>query len=219
MDYMENTAMKNSILLPQGFAYLADIDPSIIQDVRYATSNNFIGRPIAGYEREVIIITEVAGKLLKDMQQFLQPKGIGLKVFDAYRPQMACDNFWHWGQDPTDLDKMEEYYPDYSDKTVLFENFIARYSAHSRGSTVDLTLVNLKTKEELDMGSPFDFFGDVSYALCQDISDTAKSNRKLLRETMEKFGFAGIKSEWWHFVLTNEPFTRNPEDHFNFLVA
>jgi D-alanyl-D-alanine dipeptidase len=204
--------------LPTGFIYLRDLVPTIIEDVRYATSNNFIGRPINGYERQVIIITEVAGQQIKLIQEELRARDLCLKVFDAYRPQSACDDFWAWGQDFADTKMKEVYYPTFNNKQDLFNGFIAKFSNHSRGSTIDLTLHDLKTGQDLDMGSIFDFFGESSYTASPLINQTAKNNRTTLVGIMAKYGFRNYSKEWWHYELVNEPFTRKPEDHFNFKV-
>jgi len=206
-------------ILPKGFVYLSDIDNSIVQDIRYASSENFIGRPIAGYNKPIAIITEVAALKLKEVQNELLSRGLSLKIFDAYRPQAACDDFWNWAHDGTDLKMKDFYYPSFENKVEIFNaGYIARYSTHSRGSTVDLTIIDNVTKNELDMGGPFDFFGDVSMTAYEGISDEAKANRILLKQVMEKHGFENYSNEWWHFSLLNEPFPNKPQDHFNFPI-
>lgn len=210
--------LKMQSSLPQGFLYLSDVDPSIAQDVKYAKSDNFIGRPVQGYNRGVIILTREATLALKVIQQELKPMGFGLKVFDGYRPQMAVEHFWDWANDPTDLETKDDYYPDISNKVDLFNGYIARRSAHSRGSTVDLTIIDLTSGKELDMGEKFDFMGERSHTEFQGISEPAKNNRKLLKAVMENHGFENYWREWWHYSLKDEPFKRTPEDHFNFSV-
>lgn len=205
--------------LPEHFVYLREIDSSIIQDVRYATSNNFLGRRVNGYENAVVIITRQAAEALASAQQELRVKGLSLKVFDAYRPQRACDDFWNWANDLSDFKMQSLYYPDFNCKADLFNGFIARYSNHSRGSAVDLTIVDTHTMEELDMGAMFDFFGDISYTQSDKISNKAHQNRMMLLELMLKHGFKNYSKEWWHYELIDEPYKRKPEDHFDFLVA
>ena len=178
-----------------------------------------MGRPAKGYEKPVIILTLQASQLLKSIQGELNQFGLGLKVFDGYRPQMAIDDFWNWAEDPQDIKRKSDYYPNFNDKKELFSNgYISKLSAHSRGSTVDLTIVELHNHQELDMGGIFDLLDEVSHTGYEHISSTAKINRALLKAMMEKHGFSGYSKEWWHFQLTNEPFPRKPEDHFNFLV-
>lgn len=204
--------------LPAGFVYLSDVDSTILQDMRYASNDNFMGRPAKGYERPVAILTEVAASALKAVQSDLKKHGYGILIFDAYRPQSAVDDFWNWANDKDDLVMHDKYYPSYKDKTLLFsDGFIARLSKHSRGSTVDLTLVDGSGKE-VDMGGPFDYFGPVSHTACETISNEAKRMRELLKSTMEANGFDNYRKEWWHYEFLNEPFTRKPEDHFNFAV-
>jgi D-alanyl-D-alanine dipeptidase len=144
--------------------------------------------------------------------------GYSLKVFDGYRPQMAVEDFWEWANDPTDIENQRVYYPDFKNKVDLFNGYIARRSAHSRGSAVDLTIIDLAQGKELDMGERFDFLGERSNTAFEGISETAKDNRLLLKTIMEKHGFENYWREWWHYSLKGEPFNRTPEDHFNFPV-
>ncbi len=204
--------------LPNGFFYLSDIDPTIVQDVKYAKNDNFMGRPVKGYNRDVIILTHEAALALREVQKELKPMGYSLKVFDGYRPQMAVEDFWEWANDPTDIENQAVYYPDFKNKVDLFNGYIARRSAHSRGSAVDLTIIDLAKGKELDMGERFDFLGERSNTAFEGISETAKDNRSLLKTIMEKHGFENYWREWWHYSLKGEPFTRTPEDHFNFPV-
>jgi len=205
--------------LPKGFVYLSEVDPTIIQDMRYAGNDNFMGRPALGYEKPVAILTEVAAQALKAAQKTFAVLGYKIIVYDAYRPQSAVDDFWGWANDKEDLLMKEIYYPDYKDKTLLFsDGFIARLSKHSRGSAVDLSLVDSKTGEEVYMGAPFDFFGEVSHIACPTITDDAKRMRQILKQVMENHGFDNYRKEWWHYEFLNEPFPRKPEDHFNFPV-
>ena len=204
--------------LPTGFVYLYDLIPTIVQDIAYATSNNFMGRPIKGYKKAVAIITFEAAIALRNVQLELKKSDLGLKVFDAYRPQMAVDDFWNWASDSQDIKMKSEYYPDFDNKLDLFNGYLARLSSHSRGSAVDLTVIDLQNKQELDMGSRFDFLGEISNTDHPSISNTAKRNRQRLKSIMEKHGFKNYDKEWWHYNLINEPFTKTSEDHFNFVV-
>lgn len=152
---------------PKDFVYLKNWIPSIQEDVRYYTNNNFIGRPIPGYKKPVCILTKSAAHALLNIQKILSEKNLGLKVYDCYRPQMAVDAFVKWSQDPQDQVMKASYYPRI-DKTELFQrNYIAYRSSHTRGSTVDLTIVDLNTDKSLDMGTPFDFMDPLSHPSCQ----------------------------------------------------
>lgn len=206
--------------MKEGFVYLSDVAPEILQDMRYATSNNFLGRPVDGYLSGKAICTEVAAMALKAANTALLEMGYKIKVFDAYRPQKAVNDFWNWACDTNDTKMKYEYYPTYSDKTKLFEDgFIAKYSQHSRGSTFDITIVDIETGVDVDMGSPFDFFGPISFIHNDLISESAQQNRVLLQNVMNDNGFSGYSKEWWHFNLNNEPYMRKPEDHFDFDVV
>jgi D-alanyl-D-alanine dipeptidase len=201
--------------LTKGFVYLATIDTTITSELRYITHHNFIGKPIDGYLKNIIIVTRPTAKSLRNIQQQLLPLHLRLKIYDAYRPQQAVNHFVRWAKVLKDTLMKREYYPDVP-KTRLFElGYIAAKSGHTRGSTVDLTLINTKTNKELDMGSPYDFFGEESHPYYKNITDLQKKNRLFLREIMLDNGFVPYDSEWWHFTLKNEPF---PETYFNFPI-
>lgn len=219
--------------LPQGFAYLADVAPTILQDVRYAGNFNFVGRPIKGYKQPKVILTMQAAQALAAAQAALQEASNGkltLKVYDGYRPQRAVNDFWKWAQDPQDQKMKPLFYPNIADKELLFQQgYIDKKSGHSRGSTVDLTIVALNdehkaltpqgqnefTDDSIDMGSPFDLFDPQSHYICEAISAQAQENRTLLRELMLEHGFVPYEKEWWHFTLHNEPF---PNTYFDFPI-
>lgn len=201
--------------LPKGFVYLNEIDASIQSDLRYITNNNFIGKPIDGYHNNVVIITLPTAKALHKIQTELLKDSLSLKVFDAYRPQQAVDHFVRWAKDLNDTIKKSKYYPDVKKSELFEKGYIASKSGHTRGSTVDLTIVNLKTGKELDMGSPFDFFGEISHPFSSKINTTQKKNRMLLRNIMLKYHFKPYDQEWWHFTLKNEVF---PDTYFNFPI-
>ncbi|AIF81668.1 D-Ala-D-Ala dipeptidase [endosymbiont of Acanthamoeba sp. UWC8] len=204
--------------LPKGFVYLNDIDPSIEQYIMYAKEDNFTGRVVKGYEKEVAISTYQAALALKMVQEELNKFGLGLKVYDIYRPAQACLDFYEWSQDVNDQKMKEKFYPQVDKKDFFELGYVAKYSAHSRGSTVDLTIITLEGKEELDMGTRVDFIDKLSGTQNPDISFEAKKNRLLLCSIMEKCGFENYSKEWWHYSLRNEPFQRKPEDHFDFPV-
>ena len=201
--------------LPKGFVYLEDIAPSIKVELRYLSNNNFIGKPIEGYKSNCVIITKETAVLLKKIQQELLKKELSLKIFDAYRPQQAVNHFVKWARVLNDTLMKKEYYPNVAKSTLFKKGYIASKSGHSRGSTVDLTIVNTKINKELNMGSPYDFFGIKSHPFNQSITKIEKQNRMLLRKVMVDNGFNPYKNEWWHFTLKKEPF---PKTYFNFLI-
>jgi len=201
--------------LPKGFTYIQDKIPTIELDIRYYGSNNFIGQPIDGYLAPKAILSNHALTALIKVQKVLKPFGLGLKVFDAYRPQKAVDHFVQWGLDLNDTLMQNEFYPTVEKKNLFKEGYIAKKSGHSRGSTVDLTIIDLETKQELDMGSPFDFFGKASWVTYKNITSQQRANRILLHTIMVQHGFNSYAQEWWHFTLKNEPYHRK---YFNFNV-
>ena len=205
----------NSQKLQEGFVYLKDIDATIQVELRYFSNNNFIGKPIKGYKSNCLITTKKTAKALQKIQEILIKKDLSLKIFDAYRPQQAVNHFVKWAKILEDTLMKKEYYPKVP-KTELFKRgYIASKSGHTRGSTVDLTIVNLKTGEELDMGSPYDFFGKESHPFYKKITNNQKRNRMYLRKLMLENGFNPYDNEWWHFTLKNEPFSKT---YFNFTI-
>ncbi|MEX0976621.1 MAG: M15 family metallopeptidase [Woeseia sp.] len=199
----------------QNFVYLHEFIPGIELDVRYHSSDNFVGSPVDGYDRPVILMTRAAATALRDVHERLNEQGLGLKVFDAYRPQKAVDHFVRWAADPADTLTKRKYYPDVP-KNRLFElGYIAEKSGHTRGSTVDLTVVDLATGVELDMGSAWDFFGEISHHDSPLVDAEATVNRNLLRDVMVEHGFKPYAQEWWHYTLANEPY---PDTYFDFDV-
>lgn len=201
--------------LAKGFTYLSSIDSSIQLELRYITNDNFLGTPVDGYEKDTCIITLPAAKALKEVQSKLSKFGLSLKVFDAYRPQQAVDHFVRWAKVMNDTLRKKNYYPDIDKKDLFRLGYIASRSGHTRGSSVDLTIIDVKTGEELDMGSPFDFFGATSHPEYQKINKEQRSNRLLLRNLMMEAGFKPYSQEWWHFTLKDEPF---PKTYFNFPI-
>jgi len=201
--------------LPKGFVYLSEIESTIQSDLRYITTNNFIGKPIDGYKKDCIIVSKETAKALKSVQKSLLKQGLSLKILDAYRPQQAVDHFVRWAKVLKDTLMKRQYYPEVPKKDLFKRGYIASKSGHTRGSTVDLTIVNSKTGKELDMGSPYDFFGEQSHPFYNKITALQKENRMLLRKVMLKNNFKPYENEWWHFTLNNEPF---PETYFNFPI-
>ena len=183
--------------------------------MRYAGSENFVGRPIAGYEAPVCLLARDAIAGLARVQERLAAFGLGLKVFDCYRPKRAVADFAAWARDPGDQKRKADYYPNV-DKSRLFElGYIAERSGHSRGSTLDVTLVDARTGAELDMGGAYDLFDTRSWPSDQDVGSQARANRMLLQDVMVGEGFRPLKEEWWHFTLNQEPY---PETYFDFAV-
>ena len=201
--------------LPEGFVFLSDLDATIQSELRYLSNNNFIGKTIDGYFDNCVIVTKETADALHRVQTILAKKGLSLKVFDAYRPQKAVDHFVKWAKVLQDTLMKQEYYPQVPKSELFNSGYIASKSGHTRGSTVDLTIINLKTSKELDMGSPYDFFGVQSHSYYKNISENQKKNRFYLREIMLANDFKPYDYEWWHFTLINEPF---PNTYFNFPI-
>jgi zinc D-Ala-D-Ala dipeptidase len=191
---------------PDDFVALRSIIPGLQVEQRYFGSNNFIGRPIAGYEAEVVYLTREAALALKEVQRELATQGLALKVFDGYRPQRAVDDFMAWAADPDDTAMKASHYPTLDKSVLIPRGYIAERSGHSRGSTVDLTLVSLDSGEELDMGSPYDYFDPISWPSSTSVTEDEHKNRMKLREVMLRHGFAPLAEEWWHFTLRDEPY-------------
>ena len=200
--------------LPPGFVYINDIDESIKIDLRYSTTNNFTGHIIEGYKSNMAIISYDAAKFLVQVQNDLKKKNLSLKIFDAYRPQMSVNYFIKWSNDLADTINKSLYYPKIKKAQLFPMGYIAERSGHSRGSTVDLTIIDNKTNKELDMGTLYDFFGLESSTDFSNITDKQMSNRLLLLEVMTKNGFKNYSMEWWHYTLVTEPF----DNYFNFVI-
>jgi D-alanyl-D-alanine dipeptidase len=201
--------------LPDGFVYITDKIPTAILEIRYFSEDNFIGTVIDGYHAPKAILNKEAAQALKKAADNLYEQGYYIKIFDAYRPQRAVDHFIRWAKDLDDIKMKEKYYPDL-DKSLLFKlGYIAEKSGHSRGSTVDLTLVDISTGEELDMGSGFDFFGGISNHGTDLITKEQEKNRNILRDAMLDAGFEVYPEEWWHYKLKDEPY---PDKYFDFPV-
>ncbi len=199
-----------------GFVLLADFVPQIVQEIRYYSTYNFIGDRIDGYEEPCALLTKEAARALKSVAAEVMVQGYRLKVFDAYRPACAVKHFMLWGIEDQDVRMKPYFYPNLEKQELFIKGYIAKQSSHSRGSTVDLTLLDMKSGKELDMGSPFDFFGPVSHPDYKGITDEQYENRMILQNVMTRNGFKTIDCEWWHFTLEGEPY---PDTYFEFPVS
>lgn len=213
--------------LPQGFVVLSHAVPGLLVDLKYCGSDNLLGRPLAGYAPDgVAIVTRECAEALANVSKALEEESVAkslqakapkLMVLEAYRPQMAGDDFFAWSQSDCQKTKAA-YYPNV-DKRDFFElGYIVRHSSHTRGSTVDVVIVDTADNQlrQLDFGTPFDFMDELSHPSNKAVSKVAYDNRQILKNLMEEFGFVGIPQEWWHFTLQNEPF---PDTYFNFEVV
>jgi D-alanyl-D-alanine dipeptidase len=223
---------------PARFVALSDVDSTILQDIRYATPHNFTGRPVDGYTQPICLLTRPAAQALHRIQQSLTPRGYSLKVYDCYRPQRAVDRFVAWAGSP-DLAMKREFYPEVDKSRLFADGYIARRSGHSRGSTVDLTIVKLPAAParayrpgeplvscyapkqrfpdaSIDMGTGFDCFDQRAHTLDPRITGTAHTDRLWLEHLMQNAGFTGIPEEWWHFTYGDEPYSGT---YFDFPVS
>lgn len=215
----------NMQALPEGFVILNHYAPELLIDLKYCGDDNLIARPLEGYPPEgAAILTRVASDALIQINRALQTNTIKkqlnmaaptLLILDTYRPQMAVDDLWTWAQSDCTKRKVD-YYPRI-EKLELFElGYIARKSSHSRGSTVDLTVVDVENgNQAIDMGTRFDFMDVLSHPSSRAVSDTVYQNRQFLKNLMDQFGWEGIEQEWWHFTFRHEPF---PDTYFNFPI-
>ncbi|MFF8437069.1 M15 family metallopeptidase [Streptomyces bacillaris] len=224
---------------PEGFVALRAVEPTIIQEMRYTTAHTFLGERVDGYRQPVCILTRPAAQALHRAQQRLLRQGYSLKVYDCFRPQRAVDHFVRWAKDLDDQSMKGEFYPRV-DKSRLFEDgYIAEKSGHSRGSTVDLTLVRLPAlptrpyrpgerltpcfapKSErlpdnsVDMGTGYDCFDTLSHTDDPRIQGVQRANRQFLKRTLAEVGFVNLPEEWWHFTHKPELF---PDTYFDFPV-
>ena len=211
VDYKKKVTMD-----PSDFVLLADYVPAVVQEIRYYSTYNFIGDRIDGYEEPCAILTRQAARALKVVSNEMNVMGYRLKIFDAYRPASAVKHFVLWGIEDTDIRMKPYFYPDLQKQELFMKGYVASKSSHSRGSTVDLTLLDMRTGKELDMGSPFDMFSEVSHPDYTGITAEQYDNRMLLRNAMIRNGFDPIDCEWWHFTLKDEPF---PDTYFEFPVS
>ena len=209
------------------FVTITDVVPDAILEIRYYSTYNFVGARVDGYEQPTALLTRRAADSLRAVNDDLKAQGYRIKIYDAYRPQKAVDHFVRWAADLGDTLLRQSFYPDV-DKSLLFEqDYIMKRSGHTRGSTVDLTLVDSRSGRELDMGGVFDWFGNESHPDCggnpatgkyrknDTITEAQFVNRMVLRRAMLSHGFKPIDSEWWHFTLCDEPY---PDTYFTFPV-
>jgi len=196
-----------------GFAQIYTMIDDAAYDIRYYSSNNFTGNRIQGYKAPKAYMTKEALKALSLAADDLRKQGYRLLIWDSYRPQKAVDNFVVWINNPND-DGDKDFYPALQKSDLVKGGYIATKSSHTRGSTVDLTLIK-KDGSFVDMGGTFDLFSEISHPDYKKITRTQKRNRAILRNAMFKAGFEGIDSEWWHFTLKNEPYK---DTYFDFDV-
>ena len=201
---------------PSGFVLLSDFIPNIVQEIRYYSTYNFIGERIDGYEEPCALLTKEAARALKAVSSEMIVQGYRLKVFDAYRPACAVRHFVLWGIEDQDIRMKPYFYPDLEKQELFAKGYIAKRSSHSRGSAVDLTLLDMKTGKEVDMGSPFDLFSTESHPDYRGVTQEQYENRMMLQKAMIRNGFEPLECEWWHFRLKNEPY---PDTYFEFPVS
>ena len=207
---------RNVSMDPGRFILLADHVPGIVQEIRYYSTYNFVGDRIDGYEEPCALLTLEAARALKKVSNALNVQGYRLKVFDAYRPVTAVKHFVLWGIEDQDMRMKSYFYPKLEKQELFARGYIASRSSHSRGSTVDLTLLDMRTGREVDMGGPFDLFDEASHPDYRGITEEQYDNRRILRDAMLKDGFVPIDCEWWHFTLGDEPY---PDTYFDFPVS
>jgi len=201
--------------VPESFVYIDQVIPTIQYDIRYNSENNFVGVRIDGYKVSKAILTIEAAEALKAVSEELDSEGYYLKIFDGYRPQKAVDHFIRWANDVNDIKMKAQYYPNIDKKDLFKLGYIAKKSGHTRGSTVDLTLVYKETGEEVDMGSSYDLLDKISAHGTKLVTAEQAANREILKKAMERHGFRSYAKEWWHYTLINEPY---PNQYFNFDV-
>ena len=207
------------------FVLVTDVVPDAILEIRYYSTYNFIGNRIPGYEEPVALLTRQAADSLKVVSDELLQQGYRLKIFDAYRPQCAVDYFMKWAKDTSDVRMKEYFYPELDKAVLVPQEYVAEKSGHTRGSTIDLTLFDIKTEKEVDMGCTYDYFGLASHpdvlpgqevGAYKPITEEHYRNRMILREAMLRHGFKPYDCEWWHFTLKNEPY---PDTYFTFPIS
>ena len=202
-------------MLPDGFVSLSQLCPTIVIGANYATSDNFTGGVVSGYQRVESVFSKVGAEKLCAIQAEANSLGYSLKIFDAYRPVKAVQHFQDWARIPTeDATIKERYYPTLTKAQLFEQGYIAQRSSHSRGSAVDLTLVDARGNE-LDMGTIFDFFHETSHTMNSTITEEQKRNRAILKSLMTKHGFKNFAQEWWHYSLVVEAF---PGQYFDFNI-
>ena len=210
------------------FVNLTDAVPDAILEIRYFSTYNFVGTRIDGYLQPTALLLREAADSLRAVSNDLKAQGYRLKIYDAYRPQRAVDHFVRWGKDLDDTLMKPYFYPGETKDSLFIKDYIATKSGHSRGATLDLTLFDMRTEKEVDMGGTFDWFGKESHPDCggdpatgtyrpnDTITAQQFANRMLLREAMMRHGFKPYDCEWWHFTLKNEPF---PDTYFDIPIS
>ncbi len=237
VDHVDPVVLVRGDTLPDMFSYVRKVAPGIIQEMRYATAFNFVGEQIGGYEAGECILTTQAANALADVQEEMEAQGYSLKVYDCYRPQQAVDHFIRWANGDSETMK-QAFYPEEPKGSLFSRGYIARRSGHSRGSTLDLTLVRLPYEQpgpypdptdgplprcdrplgqryaegDLDMGTAYDCLSPLSATLSRGVSQEARGNRLMLRDAMSRRGFRNYSKEWWHYTLRSEPFERTYHD-------
>ena len=201
---------------PSGFLVLGEYIPQIVQEIRYYTTYNFVGDRIDGYEEPVALLTKEAARALKNVCNELLVQGYRIKVYDAYRPVCAVKHFMLWGIEDQDIRMKPYFYPELEKQELYAKGYIDKRSSHSRGSAIDVTLFDMQTGGEVDMGGPFDFFSELSHPGFKGITDKQYENRMILQRAMVRGGFTISECEWWHFRLENEPY---PDTYFEFPVS
>ncbi len=200
---------------PPSFVDASTVVPNLVVDMRYLGADNFLGKPVDGYEKPVCYLTREAATALAAVARDLEPQGLAIKAFDCYRPVRAVAHFVRWARDLRDEARKADYYPNVDKRNLFRDGYIAARSGHSRGSTIDMTLVRRDSGKELDMGTPFDFFSPRSAPGDKSVSVQVQANRKLISDAMRRRGFSPYNKEWWHFTLRDEPF---PNTFFDFPV-
>ena len=200
-----------------GFVLVSEAVPDVILEIRYHSTFNFVGARVDGYDQPVAVLTREAADALKKASDAAIALGCRLKVYDAFRPQRAVNHFVRWAED-LNAQEMKPYFYPAVEKTRLFdEGYIAKRSGHSRGSTVDVTLTDMLTGADIDMGGAFDYFGERSHPGCTEgLTEKQIDNRMLLQKLMIEAGFRPLDTEWWHFTLVNEPY---PDTYFDFPLS
>lgn len=201
--------------LPNGFVMVSDVLPDIIQEIRYYTTYNFVGKRIDSYNAPVAILSKKAADALKIASNEFISNGYYIKIFDAYRPKSAVNHFLRWSEDSNDTKMEKIFYPNVNKRNLFNLGYISKESAHSRGSTLDMTLIDMETGKEIDTGSPFDLFDEISHHGTNKITSKQTANRMVIKKTMERNGFESYSNEWWHYTLIDEPYSNT---YFDFPV-
>lgn len=199
-----------------GFVSLSEVIPDVILEIRYHSTFNFVGARVDGYEEPLALMTAVAADSLKAVSDELKEQGYRLKIFDAYRPQRAVNHFVRWSKDVQDTTMKRYFYPQLAKDRLFPEGFICERSSHTHGSTVDLTLFDMQSEREVNMGATFDWFGVESAPSFSNLTEEQLRLRQVLRDAMVRHGFLPYEAEWWHFTLANEPY---PDTYFDFPIS